>query len=132
MKRLSAFVCIILASCSPVLEATRPDPVDLSQFTIGENRLNVLAEIGSPISTTKNRDNSCDIYKLYTDGPSGGEKGAIAAGEALADIATLGLAELISTPAEAATRSNKHIVIFCYDRDNKLVGTNLAETPADN
>ena len=132
MKRIAPFICLVLVSCSPVMEATRPDPVDLSQFTIGEKRMNVLAEIGSPVATTPDGNNSCDIYKLYTDGTNSGGKGAIAAGEVLADVATLGLAEIVFTPTEAATRNSKHTVIFCYDRDNKLVATNLSDTAVDN
>jgi hypothetical protein len=131
MKKLAYIFLLSLSACSTVMEANRPDPVDLSQFVIGEPRLNVVAEIGAPIASEKDGKNSCDVYKLYTDGPSGAGKGAIAAGEAVADVFTLGLAEVVLTPAEAATSSDKHTVIFCYSPSNKLVSTNLSDTAAN-
>jgi len=122
----ASFLCLI--GCSPVMEANRPDPVDMSQFVIGEKRMDVLAEIGSPKATEKDGKNSCDIYKLYTEGHSAAGKGAIAAGEAVADVFTLGLAEVIFTPAEGATQDSKHAVIFCYSPDNRLVSINQSDS----
>jgi len=111
-----------LADCSTVMEANRPDPVNLRKFVVGERRFDVLAELGAPVlALQKDGDNSCDIYKLYTHGPSGVGKGAIVAGEALADVYTLGLAEIALSPTEAATRNKLHSVVFCYSADSILV-----------
>jgi len=121
----------ILFGCAPVLEATRPDPVDIHQFTIGESRINILAELGNPIASATDSGNSCDIYKLYTHGPSPVMKGVIAAGEAAADVFTLGLTEVAETPVEAATRNSKHTVLFCYGSDSKLVSVKESDTHVD-
>jgi hypothetical protein len=129
MKKIGivgALIC--LASCSPVMEATRPDPVDLNQFVIGETRINVVSVLGSPVATVPDKDNSCDVYKLYIHGPDGAGKGVIAAGEAVGDVLTLGLAEVIFTPVEAGTSAEKHAVVFCYDKDNKLVSMNQSDS----
>ena len=123
-------VLVLVAACSPVMEANRPDPVDMSQFVIGEKRLKVLAAIGSPLATTKDGKNSCDVYKLYTEGHSSAAKGAIAAGEAVADVFTLGLTEIVFTPAEGATADTKHAVIFCYAPDNTLVSIDQGDEGA--
>jgi hypothetical protein len=48
-------------------------------------------------------------------------KGAIAATEAVADVFTLGLAEVVSSPIEGGTWNAKHTVTMCYDKDEKLV-----------
>src|SRR5271155_4925752 len=118
-KFLPALVCGVLGACSPVMEATRPDPVDLTQFVPGEDRLKVIAEVGAPLAREEKDDDKdddegyCEVYKLYTKGPGAAGKGAIAAGEAVGDVLTLGLAEVLFTPAEAATRNSKHAVIFC-------------------
>lgn len=109
------------------MEATRPDPTDIKQFVPGESRTKVLAEVGAPLANTKDGKNSCDIYKLYTRGPGAVGKGAIAAGEAVADVLTLGLAEVAFTPAEAATKNTKHTVLFCYGPDDKLVSVHESE-----
>jgi hypothetical protein len=103
------------------MEYNRPDPVDLSKFVPGEKRLNVIGEIGAPLASEKDADNSCDVYKLYTHGPNGMGKGAIAATEAVADVFTLGLAELVTTPVEAGTKNSLHTVTFCYSPDSQLV-----------
>ena len=125
-------MCALLGACSPVMEANRPDPIDLKKFTPGERRFDVLAELGNPVASAPESDTSCDIYKLYTHGPEAAGKGAIAAGEIVADIFTIGLAEVIFTPVEAATRNSKHTVLFCYSQDNKLVSVKESETHVDN
>ncbi len=109
------------------MEATRPDPVDTSQFTVGESRLQIVEVLGAPTATVKQGDQSCDVYKLYTHGPSGVGKGAIAATEAVADVFTLGLAEVVSSPVEGATRNAKHTVTMCYDKDTKLASQHESE-----
>jgi hypothetical protein len=124
-------ICVAVCACSPVMEATRPDPVDLSQFVTGQNRIDVMAEIGSPAATTPDGDNSCDIYKLYTRGPEAAGKGALVAGEVVADVLTLGLSEIIFTPVEAATRNSKHTVVFCYDPDRRLASIKESDTHVD-
>ncbi len=121
-----------LAACGPVMEATRPDPVDIGQFVPGERRVNVLAEVGSPVSNVQDAGKSCDIYKLYTRGPGAVGKGVIAAGEAAGDVLTLGLSEVLWTPVEAATRNSKHTVLFCYDQSDKLLTVKESDTHVDN
>lgn len=133
MNRIgSRAICLsllALSGCSPVMEATRPDPVDLSQFAIGESRIQIIEQIGSPTATVKDGDNSCDVYKLYTRGPGAVSRGAIAVGEAAADVVTLGLTEVLFTPVEGATRNSKHTVLMCYDKDNKLTACKESDAP---
>ncbi|TAL99691.1 MAG: hypothetical protein EPN70_24510 [Paraburkholderia sp.] len=116
-----AAVALCFSGCAPIMEANRPNPVDLDRFVVGQTtRINVIAQVGGPTATEQDQGNSCDVYKLYTHGPGGAGKGAIAAGEAVADVFTLGLAEIIFTPTEAATKNAKHTVLFCYGSDGKL------------
>ncbi len=111
---------LLLSGCSAYLEATRPDPVNLQNFAAGQNRIDVVAKLGTPTGSLADGDRSCDVYKLYTTGPGALGKGAIAAGEVAADVYTLGLAEVVATPTEAATRNAQHTVLFCYTPDNTL------------
>jgi hypothetical protein len=113
------------------MEANRPDPVDLSQFAPGQKRINVLAELGEPTASAPDAGSSCDIYKLFTRGPQAAGKGAIAAGEIVADIFTIGLAEVVFTPVEAATKNSKHTVLFCYDEQAKLLSVKESDTHVD-
>ncbi len=109
------------------METTRPSPVDTSQFAVDESRLQVVEVLGAPTASVKQGDQSCDVYKLYTHGPGGVGKGAIAAGEAVADVFTLGLAEVVTSPVEGATRNEKHTVTMCHDGNEKLESENESQ-----
>jgi hypothetical protein len=123
--------CVWFSACGPVMEATRPDPVDITQFVPGQKRISILAEIGNPVATSADGANSCDIYKLFTRGPGSVGKGVIAAGEAVGDVLTLGLSEVLWTPAEAATRNSKHTVLFCYGSNNTLASVRESDSHLD-
>jgi hypothetical protein len=124
---------IVLTACAPVMEATRPSPVNLSQFKLGDSRASVISELGSPVSSHKEDQRFCDIYQLYTRGTPAVGRAAIATGEAVADVFTLGLSEVVFTPVEGATRNSKHTVLFCYSSsDNKLISVKEASTDIHN
>ena len=109
-----------LQGCSVYMESTRPTPVDLSQFQAGDARESVVERLGTPLSTASEADGaSCDFYNLYTHGYGAAGKAGIAVLEGAADAFTLGLAEIITTPAEGLTKNETHPVTFCY-RDAKL------------
>lgn len=117
---------LLLASCSEGMEERRPVPVDLSQFHPGENRLDVVSVVGAPAGTVSGGvemtpGSSCDAYQLYTSGLGGFGKGMVTAGEALTDLATLGIAEIFWTPIQSGTQPSPHTVLFCYDKNDKLV-----------
>jgi hypothetical protein len=109
------------SACAPVMEADRPTPTDLSQFAVGETRPQIINVIGAPAAQKQDGIQSCDIYKLYTKGPNNVGKVAIVTTEVTADIFTLGLAEVITSPVEYGTRNKKHTVTFCYATDGKLI-----------
>jgi hypothetical protein len=106
--------------CSVYLEATRPEPVNLSEFQLGMSRDMVYGKIGAPESSAPGTDgDTCDYYQLYTRGYGAAGKVPIALAEGAADFFTLGLAEVALTPAEGVTRNKKHPITFCY-RDQRL------------
>ena len=127
-----------VAGCSVAMEATRPAPVRLNQFNHGESREAVVSKLGPPVTTTTDADGaSCDLYPLHLSGYGAGGKAAIAFGEVVADVFTLGIAEAVSTPTEAITRNKKTPVWFCYKNDalarvtpKKLEGEDLASSDA--
>jgi hypothetical protein len=111
----------LIAGCSIAMEASRPAPVRLAQFDKGESRDAVIAKLGAPVTTTTDADAaSCDLYSLPLSGYNNWAKAGIAFGELVADFGTLGIAEAVSTPTEAATRNRKTPVWFCY-KNNALV-----------
>jgi len=114
------FIIISVSGCSTVMEANRPTAVNIRKYQIGEKRIDVVASIGATANSVKDGSDSCDVYRLYTRGTSKAGKVGIIFGEAAADFFTIGLAEVVATPTEAATKSNIHTVLFCYDPDEKL------------
>jgi hypothetical protein len=115
-----ALAMTALSGCSVYMEATRPTPVDLSQFQPGDTRDSVIQKVGVPLIVSSEADGaSCDSYNLYTRGYGAAGKAGIAMLEGAADVFTLGLAEVITTPTEALTKNETHPVTFCY-RDSKL------------
>jgi len=103
------------------MEATRPTPVDLSKFEPGQSRDTVVEQLGIPKGTTPEADGaSCDSYELYTHGYGASGKIPVAFLEGAADAFTLGLAEVVTTPVEGATKNELHPVTICY-RGGKLV-----------
>ena len=112
---------LVLGGCSTVMEANRPAPVNLSKYSLGEKRMDVISTLGAPKNSVKDGDNSCDVYELYTTGNNKGQKAAVILGEAGADLFTAGLFELVATPAEAVTKSKQHTVLLCYASDSSLI-----------
>lgn len=91
------------------MQTTSPSSVNISQFSIGDNRTKVIAALGSPVASYKEGQNFCDIYKTRDKGT---------AGKAI-DFFTLGLNESSFTQ-EGATNS-KRSILFCYSPNNKLI-----------
>jgi hypothetical protein len=102
------------------MEASRSDPVDLKYFTVIETKASVLSEVGNPVATTPDGTNSCDIYKFYARGPEATGKAAIATGEIVADVFTLGLTEVVFAPVEAATKMISTRLSFATTRTTIL------------
>ncbi len=125
-------LCLTVSACSAGMESSRQTPVDLSQFSTGESRQQVLQELGTPAGTFVDGDGAkCDTYNLYTHGYGGAVRAPIAILEIAADVVTLGLAELALTPMEAATQADQHPVTFCY-RNDQLTRFHASENPAMN
>ena len=120
LRHILLVLCFV-SGCSVYLEATRPTPVDLEKFHPGDSRSSVTQELGSPVTTSKGAGGtSCDLYLLYTKGYGVAAKAPIAVGELAADVFTIGLAEIVLSPTEAATRNEKRTVWFCYQNDALL------------
>ena len=120
LRHILLVLCFV-SGCSVYMEATRPTPVDLGKFHPGDSRSSVTQELGSPVTTSKGAGGTiCDLYLLYTKGYGVAGKAPIAVTELAADVFTIGLAEIVLSPTEAATRNEKRTVWFCYQNDALL------------
>jgi hypothetical protein len=118
-----------MAGCSPYMEATRPAPVDLEAFKIGDTKDSVETRLGIPGHQMTNPDGEkCDSYLLYTNGLNAWERTPIIVLETAADVFTICLAEILMTPTEMLTKNDKYPVVFCY-KDDKLASVTKSDTP---
>lgn len=124
------FLLCVLGGCSVYMEATRPTPVDLDQYTPGDSRTSVMEKFGAPVTTSRTDGTSCDLYLLYVKGYGTAGKVPIAVLESAADFFTIGLAEVVLSPTEAVTRNEKRPVWFCY-RDDQLVSVTVKQAEAE-
>ena len=96
---------------------------NLSVLSKGVERPRVIAELGSPLTTEVVDGKKQDVF-AFKQGDSGGpyaESINRAVLNGLLDVCTLGLWEVIGTPAEAALshRSEVEVRVF-YDKDDKV------------
>ncbi len=84
------------------MAAKQPDKKNINAITTGVHRSKVLAEWGVPVSTEVREDkHRVDIYS-FKQGYSNAAKFGRATLHTLASVSTLGLWEVVGTPAETA------------------------------
>ncbi len=110
--------CIgILGGCSVVKATKQPGKKDVSVLKAGTPRGHVIAELGSPVHSEKIDGCRMDIF-AFTQGYSTGAKSARALFHGAADVATLGLWEVVGTPAESMASGREVSVQVQYDQND--------------
>ena len=107
--------------CSAVMAAKQPPKKDLSVFAAGMPRSAILAEIGAPISSEAKESKRIDVYS-FNQGYSTANRVSRTLFHGLADVATLGLWEVIGTPAEATFGGKKTAFEITYDNNDRVEG----------
>jgi hypothetical protein len=103
-----------LLGCSVYMASHQPPEKNIALFKVGTPRSFLLAEFGQPVSTTVINGKTYDIYR-FTQGYSGGAKAGRAFAEGVADVMTLGVAEIITTPVESIADGNLMAYEVSYD-----------------
>ena len=120
-RGIAAALILLCAGCNAATtRANRPISIDLARFKPGQQRFEVLTQMGYPVRTTPDPGGSCDIYQLYTEALSRDDNMKIAVAEGVASELTLGLSNIIAGPVEASVQDYKHEVSFCYDKQGEL------------
>ena len=127
-KKLGLIVCSLMlflsSGCSVFMAANQPDKKDVSLFAMGTPRSLLIAEYGQP-TLTQNRDGKkYDLYK-FVQGYSTGVKVGRAAFHGVADVFTLGLWEVVGTPAEAVFDGNQMAFEVRYDDYDRVDQVNV-------
>lgn len=123
-----------LNSCSVYMAATQPEKKDTNVLAVGTPRSMVIAELGQP-SSTEVKNNKRTDYFSFVQGYSKGAKAGRAVLHGAADVLTLGLWEVIGTPAEVTFSGDKVIYEVIYDKDDKVekvIPINVPEPKQEN
>lgn len=113
---LSSFMS---SGCAVYMAANQPGKKDMKVLAAGMPRDAVISELGAPISSEMDNGKRVNIFK-FTQGYSDGNKAIRAVGHGVADVFTLGLWEVVGTPAEATINGKEVAVKVIYDQANKV------------
>jgi hypothetical protein len=123
MKSLSALMllCFMLLSsgCAVFMAAKQPDKKNVELFKIGTPRSMLLAEFGMPTVSEIKDGKKHEIYK-FVQGYSAGAKAGRALFHGAADVMTLGLWEIVGTPAEAVFNGDEMAYEVSYDEASRV------------
>lgn len=111
------FFFLMLSGCSVYMAAHQPSEKNVDLFKIGTPKSFLVAEFGQPTSTEIRDGKKYDIYR-FTQGYSGGAKAGRAFAEGVADVFTLGIAEVITTPVETIADGNLVAYEVSYDKND--------------
>ncbi len=123
------------SGCSVYMASHQPDKKDTTLFSSGTPRGLLLAEFGQPVSSETKEGKRVDVFS-FVQGYSQGAKTGRAFFHGAADVLTLGLWEVVGTPAETAMNGNKLTYEVTYDSNDKVekvvpIGKQASAKPAD-
>ena len=107
-----------MSSCSVYKASTLPPKKDLTVFRTGTPRAILIGEFGQPITTTSNGQKT-DVFK-FTQGYSKAAKTSRAFFHGAADVLTLGMWEVMGTPAEMVFDGTEMAYQVEYDEDSRV------------
>ncbi len=118
-------LCLLLTSCSVFMAANKPSKKDLSVLDIGTPRDVILGEFGPSIKTTENEEGELVESWSFRQGDSTGLKAGKTVFHAAADVFTLGLWEVVGTPAEIILEQDLRTYIVTFDKDENVKGVKV-------
>ncbi len=116
---IAAFLGVHLAGCSAYMAANQPGQKDFTVLRQSTPRGRVIAELGQPINTEMKNGERHDIY-TFKNGYHTGVKAGRAVLNGVASVATLGLWEVIGTPAEGYLNGTDLSVEVAYDTEDRV------------
>lgn len=121
MARFAALtiIAVMLSGCSVFMAAKQPDKKNVELFALGTPRSMLLAEFGPPAVSEMRDGKKYEIYK-FVQGYSAGAKAGRAVFHGAADVLTLGLWEVVGTPAEGVFSGDEMAYEVSYDKDNRI------------
>ena len=102
------------------MAATKPPKKDLNVLNLGTPRDTILGEFDPPTSSVKNENGEVVETWSFKQGDSTGLKVGKTAFHAAADVATLGLWEVVGTPAEVIMEKDLRTYVVTFDEQEKV------------
>jgi hypothetical protein len=124
-ERLISLLVLFLftnTGCSVYMAAKQPEAKDLSVLKPGIHRSRVIAELGAPVWSGEKGGAKADVF-VFKHGYSGAARTARAVFHGTADVFSLGLWEVISTPTEAYFSGTDMKVEVTYDGKDLVKST---------
>ncbi len=122
MKRYWGLVLVLVlanAGCSVYMAATQPSAKDVGLFRVGTPRSLLLAEFGMPTASEVREGQKYEIFR-FIQGYSTAAKTGRAVFHGAADVVTLGLWEVVSTPAEGIFDGTEMAYEVRYDEADRI------------
>lgn len=122
MRRITvtlSLLAITLATsgCSAMMAATGSDSPDLSVLRAGTPRKTVQASLGRPTSSIRTGYGDEVTFQYFTGDEPNMRRAAV---YAVLTGVTLGLAEVVTAPAEMV-QGDRHVVVARFDRNGRLI-----------
>ena len=130
-----ALSLVISSGCSVYMASHQPPKKDTTLLTPGTPRGLLVAELGQPVAT-ETKDNKHIDFFSFVQGSSENAKTSRAFFYGTADLLTLGLFEVVSTPAELVLTGDKVTYEVTYDADDRVekvqqLGKETSTKPAE-
>ena len=116
---LLATMCFATSGCAVYMAANQPGNKNFDLLKPGMPREAIVGEFGAPITSDEKDGEKTDVYKFVQGYPQG-EKAFRAVGHGAMDVLTLGLWEVIGTPAEGIMHGKDVALKILYDKENKV------------
>lgn len=107
------------SGCSVVMASKQPTKKNTAMLQQGLSRNLVIAEFGAPLTSEYKDGKRHEIYS-FTQGYSTASKIGRAFWHGAADVATVGLWELIGTPTETVFNGKKMSYVFIFNDKDQL------------
>ena len=110
---------LLQSGCSVMMAARAPGKKDLSLLTPGVARSQLVAELGTPQQSREKDGTAIDVF-AFKQGYSLPVRMTRAVFHGAADVATIGIWEIASTPLEAAMQGEDVRAEVLYDHDERI------------
>ncbi|KXO81704.1 hypothetical protein AYL20_14175 [Acinetobacter venetianus] len=115
-----------LQGCAAVMASNQPHKKNLSVLEVGKHRNNVISELGAPITSETQNGERKEIY-TFQQGYSKAARVSRTLWHTTADIATIGLWEIIGSPTEVYFNGEQLSYEVVFDDQDHIKSSQLIQ-----